>query len=84
MLILNRVLRGERVFLRRPDNEIFREEVRIVLQQMVGTRLEDGCREQLERLATLGGRSLAAEIRLAIREHLVRAYLQPKRKGAPK
>jgi hypothetical protein len=57
-----------------------------VLQQMVGTRLEDGCREQLERLATLGGRTLAAELRLAVREHLLRQYPKPRQptEGAPK
>ena len=36
----------------------------------VTIRLEDSVREQLEALAKEGERSLSAEIRLAIREHL--------------
>lgn len=38
----------------------------------VTIRLEDSIREQLEALARKGERSLSAQIRLAIRQHLQR------------
>jgi hypothetical protein len=44
--------------------------------ETVACRLEEGSRDRLERLATLGGRTVGEELRLAVREHLIRAYVQ--------
>jgi hypothetical protein len=58
----------------------------VELPEIVATRLEPGTRAQLKRLAERGGRSLAGELRLAVREHLLRRHLLSRHptEGAPK